>query len=305
MTEKERIKRIAELRAELKELLATPRSDWHAAFEALLRIETYKFENRVHIRTEEEIGIMPPRTDFVLLIEDEQVDLGKEIFKAFRKINILEYKNPNDALNERVLRKACGYANLYIGAAEHEGERSADQVTISIFRAVKNPTMFREMEEKGTIVADEIAGIYHVTGITDLPFQIIITGELEGKEYAAYRALTDKAIKTDVEQIFTDISEEQDDSVKEYYRVLLKLVMEKNPQFIEEIRRDKGMADVLMEIVKDKVEERVNAKEQETLTTSIRNLMRNLSMTAEQAMEALNIPEAQRSIYASLVEKSA
>lgn len=305
MTEKERIKRIAELRAELKELLATPRSDWHAAFEALLRIETYKFENRVHIRTEEEIGIMPPRTDFVILIEDEQVDLGKEIFKAFRKINILEYKNPNDALNERVLRKACGYANLYIGAAEHEGERSADQVTISIFRAVKNPTMFREMEEKGTIVADEIAGIYHVTGITDLPFQIIITGELEGKEYAAYRALTDKAIKTDVEQIFTDISEEQDDSVKEYYRVLLKLVMEKNPQFIEEIRRDKGMADVLMEIVKDKVEERVNAKEQETLTTSIRNLMRNLSMTAEQAMEALNIPEAQRSIYASLVEKSA
>ena len=248
---------------------------------------------------------MPPRTDFVLLIEDEQVDLGKEIFKAFRKINILEYKNPNDALNERVLRKACGYANLYIGAAEHEGERPTDQVTISIFRAVKNPTMFREMEEKGTIVADEIAGIYHVTGITDLPFQIIITGELEGKEYAAYRALTDKAIKTDVEQIFTDISEEQDDSVKEYYRVLLKLVMEKNPQFIEEIRRDKGMADVLMEIVKDKVEERVNAKEQETLTTSIRNLMRNLSMTAEQAMEALNIPEAQRSIYASLVEKSA
>lgn len=252
---------------------------------------------------------MPPRTDFVLLIEDEQVDLGKEIFKAFRKINILEYKNPNDALNERVLRKACGYANLYIGAAEHEGERPTDQVTISIFRAVKNPTMFREMEEKGTIVADEIAGIYHVTGITDLPFQIIITGELEGKEYAAYRALTDKAIKTDVEQIFTDISEEQDDSVKEYYRVLLKLVMEKNPQFIEEIRRDKGMADVLMEIVKDKVEERVaterNLQQQETLTASIRNLMRNLSMTVEQAMEALNIPEAQRSIYASLVEKSA
>ena len=65
------------------------------------------------------------------------------------------------------------------------------------------------------------------------------------------------------------------------------------------------MHKMLMEIVKDKVEERVNAKEQETLTTSIRNLMRNLSMTAEQAMEALNIPEAQRSIYASLVEKSA
>ena len=41
----------------------------------------------------------------------------KAIFQIFRKINILEYKNPHDSLNERVLRKICGYANLYTGVA--------------------------------------------------------------------------------------------------------------------------------------------------------------------------------------------
>ncbi len=52
MTEQEKKQRIAELRAELKKLEATPRSDWHAGFEALLRIETYKYGDVVHISTE-------------------------------------------------------------------------------------------------------------------------------------------------------------------------------------------------------------------------------------------------------------
>ena len=88
MTEQEKKQRIAELRAELKELEATPRSDWHAGFEALLRIETHKYGDKVHISTEEEIGEVPPRTDFVILVEDEKVEWEKAIFRIFRKINI-------------------------------------------------------------------------------------------------------------------------------------------------------------------------------------------------------------------------
>lgn len=303
MTEQERKERIAELLKELKELQATPRSDWHAGFEALLRIETHKYEDKVHIITEEEIGVIPPRTDFVIMVEDEEVVFDKAIFKMFRKINILEYKNPYDSLNERVIRKVCGYANLYIGVAEHEGDRPSDQVTITIFRAVKNPELFAKMEQEGKLVRDDVPGIYHVNGIVDLPFQIIITGELEGDEYAAYRALTDRAAEVDVERIIQEIGKEKDDSLKEYYGVLIKLIIEKNPQFIEVVRRDSAMEDVLMEIVKEKVDEKVNEKEQETKSLDISSLMTNLKLTLEQAMDALNIPQSQREIYAGLVNK--
>ncbi len=98
--------------------------------------------------------------------------------------------------------------------------------------------------------------------------------------------------------------------------MLLKLLLEKNPDVIETIRRENDMEDVLMEIVKDKVEERVNtavsdavsnaeaAKEQETLLTSIRNIMNNLKLSLDQAMEALNIPQGQRSKYANLIKNS-
>ena len=205
-----------------------------------------------------------------------------------------------------MLRKACGYANLYISVAEHEGERTKDQVTISVFRAVKNPELFEEMERDGTLVGDETPGIYHVKGYTDLPFQIIITGELKGTEYAAYRALTDKADATDVERIIEGAGREKDDAVREHYRVLLRLVMAKNPQFIEAIRRGENMSyeamdDVLMEIVKDRVDERVDAERQQTLVSSIINLMDSTKWTVERAMETLKIPQSQRSTYAGLV----
>ena len=149
-------------------------------------------------------------------------------------------------------------------------------------------------------------------GYTDLPFQIIITGELKGDEYAAYRALTDKADEADVERIIAGVGQEKDDVVRKHYRVLLRLVMAKNPQFIEAMKRGdimtyEAMDDALMEIVKDRVDERVNTavdtERQQTTVTHIKDIMKNLKLTAEQAMDALSIPQSQRSTYAGLVGK--
>lgn len=303
LTERERKERIEYHLSELRRLRATPRSDWHAAFEALLRIEAHKHAGLVRISTEEEIGEVPPRTDFVILVEDGPVEWDKAIFGIFRGINILEYKNPHDALNKRVIRKACGYANLYIGMAEHEGDRPEDQVTVSIFRAVRNPGLFEEMERDGTLVRGDVPGIYRVRGYTDLPFQIVITGELEGEGYAAYRALTDRADAADVERVVKNAEEEVDEVVLDHYGVLLDLIVGKNPQFFDLVKGEMAMKDVLMEMVKDKVDEKVNAKEQQTTVAHIKDIMKNLKLTLEQAMDALSIPQSQRSTYADLVGK--
>ena len=70
--------RIAELRAELKELQATPKSDWHTAFEALLRFSTHKYKG-VTIQTEVEIGADAPRTDYLILTDDETQEFEETI----------------------------------------------------------------------------------------------------------------------------------------------------------------------------------------------------------------------------------
>ena len=59
-------RRIEELRRELKELEAVPRSDWHKAFEAFLNLRIAKYDG-VRIDKEVEIGVNPPRADFIIL----------------------------------------------------------------------------------------------------------------------------------------------------------------------------------------------------------------------------------------------
>ena len=144
-------------------------------------------------------------------------------------------------------------------------------------------------------------------GIIDLPFQIVITSELEGSEYAAYRALTNHASGVDVEQVIRDDSRETDSAMQDQYRVFLDLVARKNPDVIEEIRRDKAMAAVWMDIFKDEIDERVNSgrkeERQDATVEHIRNLMKNTQWPAERAMDALNIPQNQRSTYAGLVKR--
>ena len=307
MTEQEKKQRIAQLRAELKELQATPRSDWHTAFEAFLRFTTYRYKG-VSIQVEVEIGADAPRTDYVILTDNETPDFEESIFKIFRKINILEYKNPHDSLNRRVLCKIIGYANLLIGTAEHENDVPEDQVTISIFRSVKNPELFRKMEETGELVQTDTPGIYHVTGMTKLPFQIVITSELQGEEYAACRALTDKANEIDIEHVIDEVANETNDVLREYYRIFLNLIADKNPEVFEEIRRDDYMKyPALMKVleveVNEKINEKVNEKEQETKVIDIRNVMESFGVTVEKAMESLKIPPAQRDTYAGLVSK--
>ena len=66
------------------------------------------------------------------------------------------------------------------------------------------------------------------------------------------------------------------------------------------------MDNILMEIVKDKVDEKVNnavaTNEQQVIVTCLRSIMSKLQYTAVQAMDLLNIPQSQRSTYTRLVE---
>ena len=235
MTQQERKEEAKELLARLKALRITPRSDWHREFERILREEARPYGTDVSIRVEEELGIDPPRVDYLILDDKKRLMRQKDIFAIFRQHNVVEYKNPHDALNMRVISKAIGYANFYIGLAEHDGERPRNEVTVSIFRAVRNPALFDEMMANGTLVPTETPGIYHVKKLTDLPFQIVITGELKGDEYATYRVLTDKAAKEDV-VLIARADAKEDAEARELRQKLLEFVDEKNPGLLSRLK---------------------------------------------------------------------
>ena len=63
------------------------------------------------------------------------------------------------------------------------------------------------------------------------------------------------------------------------------------------------MAAVWMDIFKDEINEREQEARQDTMVSAIRNLMKNTQWPAERAMDALDLPQSQRAIYAGLVKQ--
>ena len=63
------------------------------------------------------------------------------------------------------------------------------------------------------------------------------------------------------------------------------------------------MCDALRELMREEIEEERRKAEQETLLGTIKNLMANLKMTADQAMSAINIPTEKREEYRMKLQK--
>ena len=216
-----------------------------------MNLTTKKYGDAIRILVEEELGIDPPRADFIVLIEKPGFRMKEEIFGHFREHNILEYKNPKDKLDESVVWKATGYAGLYIS---QRGVK-ADQTTITIFRASWDRAFYKKLMASGRVEKDVEPGVYILTGYSEIVTRIIITDELEGEEYAAYRALSEKPKEIDLKTLIKDSGE--DESTRAYVRVILNLVAEKNPGLIEDLKgRDKEMNEQMKLIFKKELDEK-------------------------------------------------
>ena len=56
--------------------------------------------------------------------------------------------------------------------------------------------------------------------------------------------------------------------------------------------------------VQDLLEERLEERVEDTFVASIKNMMKNLRLTVEQAMDALEVPKEKRAVYAGLVAQT-
>ena len=179
--------------------------------------------------------------------------------------------------------------------------RCNPQAAVTVFRARRNPTLFHELGASGALEPAGAPGVWRVLNVTGLPPRVIITEELEGAAHAAFRALTDRARGSDVTSVVEAAGREPDEAVRAHYGALIGLVLEKNPAVADEIGRGRGMEDVLMELVRDRVDERVSAERRETRVLDIRGVMREFGVGVERAMDAIGIPPEQREEYARLV----
>lgn len=230
--------------------------DWHSGFYAaacfVLNDEPYE------LLKEYELNKQPIRID-VLIKSESNVTTNKDIAKIFRRINVVEYKNPTDSLNYIQYYKTVSYACLYIGNCVIKDKVSPKDMTVSIFRDRYPKKLFKQLAENGCSVKKYKPGIYYVEGKVLFPTQIIVINQLKGDEYLAFKSLSDLFSAKDAMK-FVDIAKNKRNSANhEYLDAILQVSINVNRNMYDELRRrDPMMCQALKELLKEEIQEEID-----------------------------------------------
>jgi hypothetical protein len=82
--------------------------DWHQGFRSALQLEFQAYQDALEFQGEVSLNAKPLRIDAVIK-KKADIAIPKQIARLFRKINILEYKSPEDYLSVDDWYKCLGY----------------------------------------------------------------------------------------------------------------------------------------------------------------------------------------------------
>ncbi len=268
---------------------------WHPGFYGAAEIEFALNKNSLEFQREYNLSKEPIRMDLLVIKKLADICIENELGHIFKNYNVIEYKGPGDGLTIDDYFKTVGYACLYKGLGESVDQIPAEELTVSIFRESYPRELFEKLKSMGVAVREYKPGIYYISGERVLfATQIVVIGQLDKKTHCTLRILSKNAQEDDVKEFLQEAMQMVEQGDRNNIDAVLQVSVSANWELYDMIRRsDKIMCDALKELMKEDFEK----QEQETLLNTIRNLMDSMKWTAEQAMAAMKIPDADRGKY--------
>ena len=218
-----------------------------------LMLSIRKYRERFDIRHGYELNKKPREIDCLIIDmkSDEKIE-DNVILSIFREHNVVEFKNPDEALSIDVLWKVISYATQY----KSEERVPISSVSITIIRASKPEKALKMLKNEGYKVERHYPGIYYIEGMVDIKMHIVVTGELEGDDYVALRLQKHGASKEDCRLFVENAEGHYTEKEKDYVEMILKNgLYENTANFLEEIREGKNMHELWKEFFKEDLEE--------------------------------------------------
>lgn len=188
----------------------------------------------------------------------------------------------------------------------------AEELTLSIFRESYPRELFGILKKYGSTLEEPYPGIYYVRGNVLFDTQIVVIGRLRQEAHSSLRILSKNAREEDVKTFLSKAQYLTEPGDRNNVNAILQVSILANSGLYQGIRREYRMScDALRELMKDDIAEEVAkevdkavAKEVDkavdnAFLSSIMNLMDTMKLTAEQAMDAIKIPAADRGKYAA------
>ena len=279
----------------MADILEAVNIQWHPGFYGAAELEFLSNKGDLEFQREFNLSKEPIRMDLLIIKKLADVRIENELGHIFKKYNVAEFKSPDDALSIDDYYKTVGYACLYKGLGETVDQIPADELTISIFRESYPGEMFEAMKNLGMEIKERYPGIYYISGKQALfDTQIVVTKQLDKETHRILRILSKHVREEDVRAFVEKAVQMSEPGDRNNVDAVLQVSVSANKEIFEAIRRcDKVMCEALRELMKEDFEE----TKQETLLEAIRNLMETMKCSADQAMAALKIPEADKGKY--------
>ncbi len=128
--------------------------------------------------------------------------------------------------------------------------------------------------------------------------QIVVTKQLDRETHRTLRVLSKHVKEEDIQRFVEKATQMSEPGDRNNVDAVLQVSVSANKEIYKAIRRcDKVMCEALRELMKEDFERQERETKQETLLEAIRNLMETMKCSADQAMAALKIPDADKGKY--------
>ena len=229
---------------------------WHPAFCAAARLEFNEDRDVLEFYSEYNLSRKPLQIDLLIIEKNKNIRIKNQIGHIFRQNNIIEYKSPGDSMSIDDFYKATAYACMYKALGEKVDAVSANELTISMMRESYPAGMIATLKRQG------IDGIYYLKNFF-IPTQIVVTKELSQGLHNSFRVLSRNVDEKDIETFLKDAEGYIGKSEKSDADAVLQVSMSANYELYEKVRRDNTMCEALRRLMKDEIEEALDAAKQE------------------------------------------
>ena len=234
----------------------------------------------------------PLQIDLLIIEKNKNIRIKNQIGHIFRQNNIIEYKSPGDSMSIDDFYKATAYACMYKALGEKVDAVSANELTISMMRESYPAGMIATLKRQGIEIEKMYDGIYYLKNFF-IPTQIVVTKELSQGLHNSFRVLSRNVDEKDIETFLKDAEGYIGKSEKSDADAVLQVSMSANYELYEKVRRDNTMCEALRRLMKDEIEEALDAAKQEGSAEGHIQAQRETSMAlAKMGMAVENIATA-------------
>ena len=226
---------------------------WYPAFFATTQIEFREESEYLEFENEHQLSTKPMAIDILVIKNEQNRKIQKNIGRIFRKYNLIEYKSPTDYISIDTFYKVYGYACFYKADTGGADAISIEEMTITLFGRGYPRKLIKHLKEvRGCRIKKQGEGIYYVEGDL-IPIQIVVGNQLSPKENLWLKGLTNELEDQEiVENLVKDYRKHSENTL---YQSAMDVIVRANEEKFKE--DDDMICDALMEIIQDKLDERI------------------------------------------------